>query len=158
MKFIEIPEILFSGKRNLPWNDVEEYLKKYTGDTVTVLETNDAIYIGSHFASEYCGSVDTKKLHGTLEKAKANASQIIVELLESATNRRWVENKDKKHAKDAVGGWYRYDIFFKLPVTFAGETSWNYYRGTVIVRLNDNGAYLHDIINIKKEDSKPFES
>ena len=28
----------------------------------------------------------------------------------------------------------------------------------LVVRINDNGLYLHDIVNIKKEDSKPFES
>ena len=65
---------------------------------------------------------------------------------------------DDKHNNDAKGGWYRYDTFFSLPVVFAGESSVNYYRGTIIARINDNGIYLHDIINIKKEDSKPFES
>ena len=29
---------------------------------------------------------------------------------------------------------------------------------TLIARINDSGIYLHDMINIKKEDSKPFES
>ena len=158
MRYIEISEILFTGKRGLPWREVEKYISKYTGTSVTVMESKDVVQIGSHFATEYCGSVYTKKLHGTLEKAKANASQIIVELLENATNRRWVENKDKKHDNDAKGGWYRYDVFFKLPITFAGETSWNSYRGTAVVRLNDSGAYLHDIITIKKEYSKPLES
>ena len=55
-------------------------------------------------------------------------------------------------------GWYRYDAFFSLPVTFDGKQSLNYYRATLIVRINDSGLYLHDIVNIKKEDSKPFES
>ena len=29
---------------------------------------------------------------------------------------------------------------------------------TIIVRINDTGLYLHDIINIKKEASKPTDS
>lgn len=111
MKCIEISEILFTGKRSLPWKDVEQYLLKYAGTSAIVTETGDIIKIGSYFASECCGSEYTQKLHGTLEKAKANVSQIIVELLESATNRRWVENKNKKHTNDAKGGWYRYDVF-----------------------------------------------
>ena len=153
LKYIKIPEILFSGKRNLPWNEVEKYISKYTGTSITVVETGDIIQIGSHFASEYCGSLYTRKLHGTLEKAKANASLVITELLKNATNRRWVENKDEKHSNDAKGGWYRYDVFFSIPVNFAGEISWNNYRGTIVARINDNGIYIHDLINIKKEDS-----
>ena len=158
MKYIRIPKILFSGKKSLSWNKVKSYLSKYSGSTVTVKETGDIIHIGSHFATEYCGSIYTKSLHGTLEKAKANMTQIIPELLEKASNRRWVENKHEKHSNDAKGGWYRYDVFFSMPVTFAGETSWNNYRGTAVARINDNGIYLHDIVNVKKEDSKPFES
>ena len=149
---------MFTGKRNLPWKEVEKYLSKYSGQTITTLETGDTIQISSHFSSEYCGSMYTKKLHGTLEKAKANAVQIIPDLIRNASNRRWVENKDEKHSNDAKGGWYRYDVFFSMPVTFAGEVSWNKYRGTLVARINDNGIYLHDLINIKKEDSKPFES
>ena len=142
----------------MPWKEVEEYLSTYSGNSYEIQETGDRIQIGSRFASEYCGSIYTKKLRGTLEKAKANAAQIIPELVRTAENRRWIENKDKKHSNDAKGGWFRYDVFFSLPVTFAGEVSWNNYKGTIIARINDSGIYLHDMINIKKEDSKPFES
>jgi len=45
-----------------------------------------------------------------------------------------------------------------MPTAHAGLKGINYYRGTMIARINDCGIYLHDIINIKKEDSKPFES
>ncbi len=79
MKYTRIETILFSGKRNLSWKDVEEYLSRYTGKSYIILETKDKIQLGSRFAAEYCGSVYTKKLHGTLEKAKANAAQIIPE-------------------------------------------------------------------------------
>ncbi len=157
-KTINIETIIFYGKKSLPWDKVEEYLSRYNGIEISVKETGDNVKIGSHFATEYCGSLYTKRLHGTLEKAKANAAQIIQNLVENTTNRRWMENKDKKHENNAKGGWYRYDVFFAMPVTFDGKKVLNCYRGTMIARINDKGIYLHDIINIKKEDSKPFES
>ena len=137
---------------------MEEYLDRFRGKKVIVIETEDEIVIGSHFASEYCGSMYTKKLHGTLAKAKANASQILIELIANASNRRWIKNKDEKHKNDAINGWYRYDVLFSLPVVFDGKRTENYYKGTLVVRINNSGLYLHDLINIKKEDSKPFES
>jgi len=158
MDFIEINSILFSGKRSFPWKKVEEYLSKYSGSIVTIKETGERIIIGSHFASEYCGSKYTQNLHGSVEKAKANAVQILPDLIREATNRRWVDNKDKKHGNDAKNGWYRYDVHFSMLVVFDGKVTRNYYRGTLIARVNDMGIYAHDIINIKKEDSEPFES
>lgn len=148
MKIVLINEIIFSGKRSFPWKKVEEYLHRFSGDEVIVKETGDKIMVSSHFVKEYCGSVYTKKLHGSLEKAKANAAQVICELIENATNRRWIENKDKKHENDAKKGWYRYDVFFAMPVEFAGERSVNHYRATLIARINDMGIFLHDMINI----------
>ena len=70
------------------------------------------------------------------------------------------KNKDEKHAKDACKGWYRYDTFFSLPVYNDGGEAVreNVYRATIVARINDEGIYLHDIVNIKKEASKPFES
>ena len=58
----KIESIVFSGKRNLCWDDVEEYLDRFRGKKVIVIETEDEIVIGSHFASEYCGSMYTKKV------------------------------------------------------------------------------------------------
>ena len=158
MKPVEVESILFSGKRNMPWNEVESFLTQFNGLIVDIQQTGDRIIVGSHFASEYCGSKYTKKLRGTLEKAKANAAQVIPDLIRNASNRRWVENKDEKHSRDAKLGWYRYDVFFSIPLSFADRKVRNEYRGTLIARINDNGIYLHDLINIKKEDSKPFES
>lgn len=157
MAIVSIGKILFPGKKpNM--EDVKNYLNNTLNSEYIVKETDDIIKIGSKFASEFCGSDYTKKLQGALLKAKANASQIIPEMIENATNRRWVENKESKHNKDAKFGWYRYDSQFSLPVIFDGNQSLNYYRATLVVRINDNGLYLHDVVNIKKEDSKPFES
>ena len=139
-------------------SDVEQYICASLESEYTVKETNDVIKIGSKFASEFCGSSYTKNLRGALLKAKVNAVQIIPDLIENATNRRWIKNKASKHDKDAKFGWYRYDVYFSLPVIFDGKQLINFYKGTLVVRINDNGVYLHDIVNIKKEDSKPFES
>ncbi|MDE5866892.1 MAG: hypothetical protein K2H31_09885 [Lachnospiraceae bacterium] len=43
----------------------------------------------------------TKKLRGGLAKAKANSGQVIGEMIENAQSRRWIENKDEKHKKEA---------------------------------------------------------
>ena len=154
---VKIDRILFPGK-NPNLNDVKKYLNDNLELEYRVRETGDVLKIGSKFSSEFCGSSYTRKLKGAVLKAKANASQIIPGLIENATNRRRVENKESKHERDAKLGWYRYDAFFSLPVTFDGKQSLNYYRATLVVRINDSGLYLHDIVNIKKEDSKPFES
>ena len=71
-----------------------------------------------------------------------------------------MENKDKKHENDAKGGWHRYDVRFSLPVydNQAIVAAKNYYTATLVVKLNDAGTFVYDIINIKKEASKPFES
>ena len=53
MKYTRIETILFSGKRNLSWKDVEEYLSRYTGKSYIILETKDKIQLGSRFAAEY---------------------------------------------------------------------------------------------------------
>lgn len=154
---VAIEKILFPGKKP-DMSAVEKYLKDTLDDEYTVKDTNDVIKIGSKFASEFCGSTYTKKLKGALLKAKANAAQIIPELIINASNRRFVDNKESKHEMDAKLGWYRYDVFFSLPVVFDGKCSMNCYKGTLLARINDSGVYLHDIVNIKKEDSKPFES
>ena len=157
MKNVKIERVIFPGKRP-DMEEVEAYLKSTLKTEYVVKETNDKIKIGSKFASEFCGSTYTKRLKGSLLKAKVNSAQIIPALIENAVNRRWTENKEIKHNNDAKLGWYRYDVFFSLPVIFDSRKSVNYYKAAIVTRINDNGIYLHDIVNIKKEDSKPFES
>ncbi len=108
------------------------------------------MYINSAFADEYAESKYTKALRGSLAKY----------LIENATNRRWIENKNIKHVNNANGGWYRYDTYFSVPVKAENEDDvWeNFYMATLVVRINDQGLFLHDIINIKKEAHKPRES
>ncbi|MBR0132529.1 MAG: hypothetical protein IJM14_05540 [Lachnospiraceae bacterium] len=158
MKYAIVKQILFTDKQNIPWNDVEIYLKQIIGCKYIVEEYGDIIIVGADFPDEYAESKYTKKLRGALAKAKANAVQVISEMIQNARNRRWVENKDEKHNKTASRGWYRYDTGFLLPVLDpeTGETRYNSYIATLIVRIEHKGLYLYDIINIKKEASTPL--
>ncbi len=158
-KVVHIQSKRFGGKKNVPWTDVEEYLKGYIGIEIENEEYKDRIIIPKDFPDEYTGSRYTKKLHGAVALAKANAVLGLKELIKSACNRRFVENMDKKHGVDASEGWYRYDIFFSLPAQGENEerARKNIFRGTLIVRRNVKGNELYDIVNIKKEASKPHE-
>lgn len=91
-KIVVISDIRFKGKRNINWEEVEQYLKEYIGDCYEVVETSEQVYIGSDFPGELKGSGDTKRLYGANAKAKANATQGIPMLLQCATNKRWQEN------------------------------------------------------------------
>lgn len=151
----------FFGKQNIPWRpDVEQFLKQFIGSSYIVQSTGEAIMIPKGFPDEYTGSRYTKRLRGGLAKTKANVAPYIGELIETAYNRRVVENKDEKHSKDASGGWIRYDVDFELGVKSENETEtrWNRYRATLVIRVVDDKKYLYDLINIKKEARRPLES
>ena len=157
---VRIEKIIFSNKQNIPWKDVLAYSKKYEGCTFVNRTYGDRIFFNYVSASEYASSVYSKKLRGAYAKVKANLVQVLPKLVENASNRRWIENKADKHNKDAGKGWYRYDVFFEMPVKSpnAQDIHWNRYSGTLVVRLNDMGMYFYDVINIKKETSTPGES
>lgn len=154
-----IEDIIFMNKQNIPWSDVERYLKKYIGSTYIIAETGDVIKIAGDFPDEYTGSKYTKSLRGSVAKAKANASQVIGKMIVIATNKRWLENKEQKHKKDAPKGWYRYDSYFAIPVKSSEEDKErvNVYKATLVVRSSLEGLFIYDIVNIKKEASKPLE-
>ena len=155
-----IENIIFLNKQNIPWDEVEEYLKTYIGESYKVEESKDVICIASDFPDEYAESKYTKSLRGSIAKAKANASQVIGKMIVVAKNRRWVQNKDKKHKKDAEKGWYRYDTYFGVPVRGSEESQIrvNIFRATLVVRISLQGLFLYDVVNIKKEASKPLKS
>ena len=151
---VSVPEILFPGKRKVNWDDVEQYMAKYRGKSYTVESSGDVIYLDKRFEDEYCGSVYSSSLMGTLAKAKANAAQIIPELIQSSENKRFKENLDEKHSQDASKGWYRYDVSFQVPVcNDKGEVErYNIFRGELIVRHASNDKmYLYDMVRIKKK-------
>ena len=152
-----IKEVAFKGKRSIDWYAVEEYAKRYKGTEVHCQE--NIIKIDSRFADEYCWSSDTKRLMGTLAKAKANAIQVIYEMIENATNKRIQDNYEDKHSSDAKNGWERYTCRFALPVySELGDIErYNYFRMEMLVRCaSDGNKYLYDFVNIKKETSKPL--
>lgn len=155
-----ISDIRFSGRRNINWEDVEEYVKEYVGEKYEIVESSDMVYIGVDFPNEIKGSEDTKRLKGTNAKAKANATGEIPKLLKIATNKRWQENFKSKHKTDAKLGWYRFTSRFALPIfSENGEIErFNVFRIEMLVRHSSDGnLYLYDMVNIKKETSTPLE-
>ena len=159
-KIVVINEILFYGKRSLPWEDVKEYLKKYIGKIVTVDDTGDLIFISSDFPDEFKGSQDTMKTHGAYAKAKANAAQGVEELIKISRKTSETPNYKQKNRKKAKYGWFRYLTRFALPVLDENDVIkyYNIYLATLVVRkAEDKKLYLYDIVNVKKEDSIKFE-
>lgn len=96
---------------------------------------------------------------GILAKAKANAAQGIPELIEIASKKRFQDNYKEKHSTDAKYGWYRYTSRFALPIYNEDVKTENYnlFRVEMLVKHSSNGKkYLYDMVNIKKETSKPL--
>lgn len=157
---VVINDLRFKGRRSVDWNVVEEYLKEYIGEYAEIIETSDVIYIGSDFPDEFCHSKDTKTLKGANLYAKANASKIVKEMIEIASNKNFAQNYNEKHNADARFGWYRYDTRFALPVyNESGELErYNVFAARMLVRhAKDGKLYLYDILRTKKETSRPLE-
>lgn len=155
---VVINDIIFKGKRSITWPDVEKYLRQYVGDFYSIAESGDVVYIGTDLPDEYTGSNYTKHIKGTVAKAKANAAQAIPEIIEIATSKTVEENKKEKHSRNAKNGWYRYDTRFALPVyDEGGEVErYNVFSARLLIRHAASGKmYLYDVLEIKKETSKP---
>ena len=159
-KIVLINDVRFKGKRE-EWKDIEEYLKEYIGDFYEIEENSEKIFISTDFPDEFANSESRIALKGAVAKAKANASQVIPELIQIATNEEYSDNAKLKHSADAKYGWYRYDVRFALPV-YNDKTGvlerYNIYKAKMLVRhAEDNKRYLYDFISIKKETSSPLE-
>ncbi|WP_294307704.1 hypothetical protein [Pseudobutyrivibrio sp.] len=155
-----INSIKFKGKRSIDWEEVKEYLKTFVGDSFKIESTGDWIFIGNDLPNEYIGSEYTHDLKGANAKAKANATQGIPELINTAQGGNFRENNKEKHYRNAKFGWYRYDSRFALPVFKEnGDIErYNVFHASLIVRHSeDNKLYLYDILDIKKETSNPLE-
>lgn len=160
-KVVMINSIIFKGKRNVNWSDVERYLRCYVGSFFVIADTQDIVHVGSDFPDEYANSNYTHRLKGASAKAKANAIQGLPELVEISTKKKFQENRKNKHRKDAQYGWYRYESRFALPVlTEEGRVErYNVYRILILIRhAKDRRYYLYDIMEIKKETGKLFQS
>ena len=94
-RVVILPEVIFTNKQNINWDEVELYLKKYVGMIVEVADTKDIVYIGNEFPNEFSGSKYTYSLKGSRAKAKANTVQGICEMIEIATDRRFRRNLKK---------------------------------------------------------------
>ena len=159
-QIVIVNDIRFKGKRNIDWDEVEQYLKQYVGEFIEIAESKEIVYIGSDLPDEYSGSNYTAKLKGALAKAKANAAQGIPEMIEIAGNRRFQENLERKHNKNVKYGWYRYDSRFAILVFDENNDvlRYNVFHAELVMRHSENKKlYLYDIINIKKETSTPLE-
>ncbi len=159
-KIVLINDVRFKSRRTLDWNEIEECLKEYIGKYFEIEETSEKIYIGSDFPDEFTHSLDTKNLKGANEKAKANISEVIGELVEIATNKKEYPDYENKHKTKAKLGWYRYDTRFGLPVynEEGALARYNIFKVRMLVRCDRNGKlYLYDFVRTKKETSKPHE-
>lgn len=120
-----INDIRFKSRRNIDWNEIEEYLKEYIGNTYEILETCEKIYIGNDFPDEFCHSKDKIRLKGA--------------------------NNEKAKAKK---GWYRYDTRFGIPkYDENGELEgYHIYSAKMLVRRDEDGKlYLYDFVRTKKK-------
>ena len=158
-KVVVLPDIIFSNKQNIDWNEVEKYLERFVGELVEIAETGDIIYLGKDFPDEYAGSKYTRKMKGGRAKAKANAVQGIREMVGIASDKRFRENRKGKHSGDAANGWYYYTTRFAMPV-YDNEVkteNYNIYSGCLVVNCTGKGKmYLYDLVDIKKEASNPL--
>lgn len=155
---VVIPHILFSGKRAIDWNHVEEYLLRYVGNKIQTQDECDVIRISGDFPDEYKESRYTRSSKGMNAKAKANAAQGIAEMIQIADSKQWQSNRKGKHEYDASKGWYRYHTRFALPVmNREGDIlCFNIFSATLLVRHAKNDKlYLYDLQGIKKEGSNP---
>lgn len=156
-KMVLINDVRFKGKRKINWDDVKLFLKGYVGDYYEIEENAERIYIGNEFPEEYTESESRKKLMGANAKAKANATVAIPELIQLASNPVFEENRKEKHEKNAKYGWYRYDVWFGLPVYEENVlVRYNIFHARLLINHAENGRkYLYDILAIKKETSRP---
>lgn len=155
-----INDIRFKSRRNIDWDKVEEYLKEYIGSCYEITETSEKVYIGVDFPDEFCHSMDKIRLKGPNERAKANITPAIGELVQIATNKAEFEDYGHKHKTKAKLGWYRYDTRFGIPVyNEAGILErYNIFSSRMLVRCDANGKlYLYDFVRTKKETSSPLE-
>ncbi len=158
-KIVLINDIWFKGKHIEEWKEIEKYLKSYIGNFYEIIETSEKIYIGNEFPDEFAHGKDKTILKGSNIKAKANAVQVIGELIQIATNRSIKSDYNLKHKNKAKYGWYRYDTRLALPVyNNNGELErYNIFSMRMLDRHDEDGKlYLYNFLRTKKETSSPL--
>ncbi|MCM1496655.1 MAG: hypothetical protein NC089_12775 [Bacteroides sp.] len=69
-RIVILPDIIFTNKQNIDWNEVEKYLERYVGEQIEIVETGDTVNLGKDFPDEYAGSRYTRKAKGQGRKQK----------------------------------------------------------------------------------------
>ncbi len=157
-KIVIIHELMFKSRKSIDWSKIEQKLKAYIGQCYEIIETSEKIYIGSDFPDEFSHSKSKTNLKGANEKAKANITEVVEQLIEISTNKRECPDYDTKHGKSAKYGWYRYTTRLGIPIY--SETGvlerYSIFSATMLIRRDADGKlYLHDFVNIKKEGVQP---
>ena len=126
-----------------PHKVIRDFLKQHVGEVATIIESGQKVYLGKDLPGEYTQSKYTRKTGKEKLNAKNQAAQNLPELIEIASDRRWIKNKKEKHAVDAKYGWYKYATRFQI----GGAV----YSADLLIRNDADGKkYLYDILGIKK--------
>lgn len=154
IEIVIINDRIGSSTKNFEWSDIEKNLKKYVGSIQKIKSTNELVIIAPDFPDEFCHSKDTRRLKGALKRTKAVVSTAIKPLIESASNKRHLDDYGKKHGSKAKYGWNIYDVIFKIPVldNSGNIIRYNQFKGILLTRISHNKKqFLYDIVKIKKE-------
>ena len=158
-KIVLINDVRFKGKTRQEWNEIEMFLKEYVGKYYEIAETAEIIYIGKEFPDEFTHGKDKTSLNRAGQRAKANASQAIGELIRIAENKNSTPDYCEKHGDKARYGWYRYDTRLALPAydDYGEIVRYNIYKLRMLVRHDADGKlYLYDFLRTKKETNSPL--
>ncbi len=82
--------------------------------------------------------------------------EIMKDLLEISTEKRYKENHKDKHLVDAGNGWYYYKTYFAMPIYENDRRTniYNVYSACMVVNCTKfEKMYLYDLVDIKKEAS-----
>ena len=136
-------------------NTIAEFIAEHIGEYYTIVESGNKVYIGEDLPPEYVYSKYSntlKKRKPSLFKSKGKAANVLGDMIEIATNRRWEATKHP-NSKDAKYGMYRYDTSFAFPVkSNSGEiTGVKSFDAELVIRnASDGKKYLYDIVGIKE--------
>ncbi len=160
-KVVLIPEIIFKNRQNIDWKSVEKYASHFVDRDIYIECTNDKVYVGNSFPDEYANSNYTRKLKGSIAKAKANAIQGISEMINISINKTFRDNLKVKKYINADCGWYYYNTRFALPIYNDNVKTNEYciYSGRIVINCSKSGRlFLYDIVDIKKEARNPLKT
>ena len=83
---------------------IYDYIEKHIGNVYTIIESGQKVYLGKDLPSEYAYSESSKSLPIQKKLAKGRATTNFKEIIENASNRRFLIRND------ANGKKYLYDI------------------------------------------------